>query len=239
MIFNVKKSNFIIYISCLFFGVVLIVRGIISFCCNKDLIFDELLLSIGCSTIPTVVTAFLIDRASEKRNAAKILELRDHFLWGMPQGLMWIMKTIIESYTCKATNNTFHECFKQSILIMKNKQFSDYDFQLETEERKWLLGDSRLGYGLSLCLRDCKAIIDHDHSLEMNGVFSKDELITVAFLYEECERIQKVWRLCEMAEYIECFVDAVIEKIPEIKIKANRIAIIKNGLVDNWIDISK
>ena len=239
MVLNVKKSNFIIYLICLLIGIVLIIGGIILFNCNKDLIWDELFLSIGCSTIPTVITAYLIDQASEKRNKLKILELRNHFLWGMPHGLLWIMKTIIESYPCGITNESFYNCFKSSILVMENKHFSDEDFQIEIEERKRLLNESNLGYGIGLCLRDCKAIIDHDYSLEMNGIFSKDELLTISFLYEECVRIQKLYRICEMAEYLKCLVDAVLERIPEINIKASRVAIIKDNRIDNWIEISK
>ena len=239
MILNVRKSNFIIYVSCLVAGILLIAGAIIAYCVNKETIADELLLSIGCSTIPTVVTAYLIDQASEKRNAAKTRELRDHFLWGMPHGLLWIMKTIIEFYPTGDGSKPFYDSFKDSVSFMKNKEFDDEHFLEQGKEIAKLLNNSYLGYGIGLCLRNCKAIIDHNYELEINSVFTKYELLTIADLYEECERIQKVYRLCEMAEYIRVFVDAVIEWIPEIAERTKRTAIIENERIKNWADISK
>lgn len=239
MIFNVRKSNFIIYVSCLAIGFLMIIGAIIAYCVNKETIADELLLGIGCSTIPTVVTAYLIDQASEKRNAAKTKELRQHFLWGMPHGLLWIMKAIIEFYPTGDGSKPFYDSFKDSVSFMKNKEFDDEHFLEQEKEITKLLSNSYLGYGIGLCLRDCKTIIDHDYELEISSVFSKDELLTIAYLFEECELIQKVYHLCEMAEYIKAFVDVVIERIPEIAERVKRTAIIEKGRIKNWADISK
>ena len=82
MIPNVKKSNFIIYIVCLIVGLVFIGVAILLFMIRPGTIIDEILLSVGCSTIPTVITAYLIDRASEKREIKRIAELRNSFFVG-------------------------------------------------------------------------------------------------------------------------------------------------------------
>ena len=66
MILNVKKSNFIIYVVCLIIGLLFIGIAVLLYVFYPNTIADEIMLSIGCSTIPTVVTAYLIDQASEK-----------------------------------------------------------------------------------------------------------------------------------------------------------------------------
>ena len=205
------------------------------------MLFDEILLSVGCSTIPTVVTAYLIDQASEKRNARRIKELRDHFLWGMPHGLLWIMKIIVEFYipfNDSDGEKSLNELFCESIRTMENKTFDRGDIFTESNEIKELLANHNLGYGIALCCDQCKSILSHDYELEINNVFSKEELLAISYLLDECIIIQKTYRLCEMAELIRIFVKNTIEKISEIKEKASRFAVLKNRRINNWPDIS-
>lgn len=240
MILNVKKSNFIIYAACLGIGLALIAASIVIFYKSNASFFDELLLSIGCSTIPTVITAYLIDQASEKRNIKRIKELRNHFLWGAPHGFLWIMKTIIEFYSPDSNSDciSFYALFKKSVVFMQNKKFDDNDFLAQSNEIKSLLASYNLGYGIELCQRDCKSIIDHNYELEINGIFTKEELLVVSYLFEECEKIQNSYRLCEMAEVIDILVDSVIKTFTEIEEKANRIVKFENKHIFNWAEIS-
>lgn len=239
MIFNVKKSNFIIYIVCLIIGSLFIGLSVLLYVYHSNTLADEILLSIGCSTIPTVVTAYLIDQASEKREGKRIAELRTHFLWGMPHGLLWIMKQVIERYYPfeDSENKSFYSCFVDSVNMMKTVKYGDEELERQKNDIEALLKD--IDYGISLCVRDCQSIISHDYELEINKIFTKNELLAVSYLLEECQRIKKSFILCEMAEYIELFAKNTIENIPETKIKAERTVKIKNRIIGNWYEISK
>ena len=54
----------------------MVIVSIVIYVNNPSTLFDEIIMSLGCSTIPTVATAYLIDRAAEKRDAVKHNELR-------------------------------------------------------------------------------------------------------------------------------------------------------------------
>ena len=215
----------------------MVIVSIVIYVNNPSTLFDEIIMSLGCSTIPTVATAYLIDRAAEKRDAVKHNELRVSFLWGMPHGLLWIAKTIIESYYIGDINceKTFMQSYKEAIVNMEKvpTTFSDDYFK-----KRGLLMD-RMNYGLSLCIRDCKAIIDKSFELEINSIFSKDELIVIRNLHDECMRIREASIIAEMAEYIDVFTESVIEAIPEIKEKFNRTIEMKNNYIINFNEISK
>jgi len=94
-------------------------------------------------------------------------------------------------------------------------------------------------YGLSLCIRDCKAIIDKSFELEINSIFSKEELIVIRNLHDECMKIRESSIIAEMVEYIDVFTWLVIEAIPEIKEKFNRTIEMKNNYIRNFNEISK
>lgn len=239
MILNVKKSNFIIYVVCLIIGLLFIGIAVLLYVFYPNTIADEIMLSIGCSTIPTVVTAYLIDQASEKRENKRILELRNHFLWGMPHGLLWIMKQIIERYhpSVNSTNKSFYDCFIDSVEVMKSINYGYEELEQQKDDIDAILKD--IDYGISLCVRDCQSIISHDYELEINKIFSKEELLAISYLLEECQRIKNSFILSDMAEYIELFVKNIIKSIPETKAKADRNVELKNKIVRNWYEISK
>lgn len=88
-------------------------------------------------------------------------------------------------------------------------------------------------------MRDCQSIISHDYELEINKIFSKEELLAISYLLEECQRIKNSFILFDMAEYIELFVKNTIKSIPETKAKADRNVELKNKIVRNWYEISK
>ena len=239
MVLNVKKSNFFVYAGCLVFGLLLIVASIIMYLQCPNSLFDEIMLSIGCSTIPTVITAYLIDQASEKRDIKRIAELRSDFMWGMPHGLLWIMKIIIERYYPfeSSNNKSMYNCFEDSIRLMASVKYGDEELQRHKNEVEAVLKD--IDYGISLCIDGCRSIISHDYELEINKIFTKDELLAISYLLEECQIIKKTFILSEMAEYIKLFVKNTIEKIPEIYEKTERTVVLKNRIVRNWYDISK
>ena len=157
----------------------------------------------------------------------------------MPHGLLWIMKQIIERYYPfeNSIDKPFYNCFLDSIEVMKSIKFGYEDIEKQSEEINAVLKDIK--YGISLCTRDCQSIISHDYELEINKIFTKEELLAVAYLFEECQKIQKSFILSEMAEYIDLFVKNSIEKIPEIKTKTDRKPELKNKIIRNWYEISK
>ena len=79
MILNVKKSNFVIYLMCLLIAFILIGISMVIFSVNPQTLWDEAFLGIGCSMLPTVITAYLIDQSAEKREAKKLASLRISF----------------------------------------------------------------------------------------------------------------------------------------------------------------
>ena len=216
MILGVKKSNLIIYCIAVFIAILLLLfTAVIIYKYDSTTLWDEVLLSLGCSTIPTVVIAYLIDYAAEKRDNASLIMFRKSFLWGMPHGLVWIAKVIIEKYITEdyVSGFTYKSLYEKALSNMKlvpvcfdSSAYQDRDRLFES-----------LDYGLSLCIRDCKAIIDHSFELEIKKIFSKDELIIIRNLHEDCITIKNNCLISEIAEYIDVFTNEVIENIPEIK----------------------
>lgn len=239
MIFNVKKRNFFIYLFSLVAGFILISIAATLLHFNNSIIIANIFLSIGCSTMPSIIVAYLVDRANETRDLIKVKKLRDSFLWGMPYGLLWIARVIIEEYYPfdNASNISFYSCFKQGITKLRLKRPSSKGiFEYENERNNLM---NKLDYGISLCLRDCKALMEHDFELEINSIFNKDEMLNIKYLYEECEKIKHSYVLSETAEYIELFIKTVYEGINEVKIRLDRNIVFKNRYIDNWFEISK
>lgn len=239
MIWKVKKSNFIVYLWSMAIGVFLIIISIILYCLKCPELVNNIFLSVGCSTIPTVLVAYLIDRANETREAGKIRQLRDSFLWGMPHGLLWISKVIVEEYYPfdDAKGQSFIDVFNTAISNMETIKVFENDFVAYENQRDNLM--KKLDYGISLCLRDCKSILDHEYELQINSIFSKDELINIRYLFEECERIKNSSIIAETAEYIKLFVEEIYKGINEVKIKLDRNIIIENHYIRNWAELSK
>lgn len=239
MIWKVKKSNFIVYFWSFAIGMFLIIISIILYYLKCPELVNNIFLSIGCSTIPTVMVAYLIDRANEIREAEKIRKLRDSFLWGMPYGLLWISKVVIEEYYPfdDTKGQPFINVFNKAISIMETIKVVENDNAAYENQRDNLM--KKLDYGISLCFGHCKSILDHEYELQINSIFSKDELINIRYLFEECERIKNSYLIAETAEYIKVFVEVIYNGIKEVKIKLDRNIIIENHRIRNWIELSK
>lgn len=240
MIANVKKSNFFIYLICSIVGITLIVIAILIFPFCSNVIWDELLLSVGCSTIPTVATAYLIDRASEKRNIKKRKELRRNFMWGIPNGVLWIMKVIVESYCPhQEKEESFLVLFKEAISIMKNTPPNSHALSSERQTVNELFYRKNMNYGITLCEQSCKTILDNSCELELEEVFTKSELLTIESLYEDVQILPVSYVVNELGEYIETIVDNMMNSFTEIKEKAIRTIEIHNGIVKKWSSLTK
>lgn len=235
---GVRRSNFIIYICCLMAGIVLIISAILSYDYIKETFVDELLFGLGCSTIPTVVAAFLIDRASEKRNEYKIESFRLHFLGCIPFGFLSVMKTVIKSFSSGDFEKPFYDAFKESIVAMKGEIYLDKDAERVALRIEQLKKD--LKYGAFLCKKETKDILADVYELEINNIFSNDELLALEFLAENLDGLMESDDLYEMAELLEELVDDMIKSFPkEIGSKTNRTVVVKKGIIRNWLEITK
>jgi len=239
-VLRVNRLNFIIYLSCLLFGIILISIAIVLYHTCQNLLLDEILLGIGASTVPTVLTAYLIDYSSEERQRKRIIELRDHILCGMPYGLLWIMRVIVEEYSSSdiVSGKSLKECFNIAIENMENFYFvNDYDAIDQKAKREKLF--ERLKYGFDLCLRDCGSIVLHEYDFEINGIFIREEIQSIKFLFEECECIPQMTVISEIGERIRVAVDNVCGDIKEVSEMVNRKVTIKKNRISNWIEIIK
>lgn len=235
---GVRKRNFVIYICCLVAGIVLIAAALVAFVFAGESLADELLMGLGCSTIPTIVAAYLIDRASEKRNESKIKTLRSHFLWFLPYGVMSLMRVVIENYPRADGEEAFYDCFDSSISSMKEQTFDSEHPQKEARAIKKLKRD--FSFGMGFCKRVAKSISEHEYELEINDVFSRKELLRIEGLPDDFKEIKESTTLEEMVDLVKDLVDETIDYFPEeIGNRVVRTTIIRNGKIDNWKEITK
>lgn len=236
MVLGVKKKNLIVYIVCLFLGALLIS---LSFLFKSDSVWKDIFIGLGCSSIPTALTAFFIERISVQNEIDKRNRLRNSFLWGLPHGVIWIAKTIIEEYYSSNSNNeiSFIDAFKASIENMEHVNANAYDLEKYAEIRENTI--NKLSYGCSLCIRDGESILQNKYELKIEDIFSEDEILAIQYLYENCNTIKDYSVICEMAECIKQFINVIYERIPEVKAKFDRMAIIENNHIKNLVELSK
>lgn len=236
MVLGVKKKNLIVYIVCLFLGALLIS---LSFLFKSDSVWKDIFIGLGCSSIPTALTAFFIERISVQNEIDKRNRLRSSFLWGLPHGVIWIAKTIIEEYYSSNSNNeiSFIDAFKASIENMEHVNANAYDLEKYAEIRENTI--NKLSYGCSLCIRDGESILQNKYELKIEDIFSEDEILAIQYLYDDCNTIKDYSVICEMAECIKQFINVIYEGIPEVKAKFDRMAIIENNCIKNWVELSK
>ena len=104
-------------------GIVLMAISVFIFAkCYNELHWDEIFMGIGCGLFPTVVVAYLIDFANEKREIERIKSLRETAIWRMSYGLLLVAKIVIEEFgKIKNENNkSFADVYKESINKMKH-----------------------------------------------------------------------------------------------------------------------
>lgn len=234
-IFGVNKGNLIIYLGCTIGALLIIAGGIVCFENAPSSCADEILFGTGCAVFPTVMVAYLIDFANEKRSRTKIMSYRDSFLWGFPHGVLWLAKQVIECFynTNEQSTLSFKVAFDLAISVMKNINDGSYDTYCKTEFKK------NIKYGLGLITRDTKAIIDNQQMLVMNGVFTMDEIKIMEYALSECTTILSCIRISEMGEYVEILVNELYRSLPEIRKKMDRIAIVENNNIRNWSKIQE
>ena len=234
-IIGVNKVNFWIYLGCTIVAFLIITAGIICFVKAPSSCSDEILFGIGCGVFPTIMVAYLIDLANEKRSEKKIISYRDSFLWGFPHGVLWLAKEVIEYFYNKKEQSgfSFKATFDLAISVMKAINDESYNTNLKAKFKE------NIKYGLSLIARDTKAIIDNQQMLVMNGVFTVDEIKIMEYALSECTTILSCIRISEMGEYVEILVDWLYRELPEIRKIMDRIAIVENNNIRNWSEIQK
>lgn len=194
---------------------------------------------MGCSTIPTAITAFLIDSISKKEKLQKQNELRKSFLYSIPYVCLLLSKTIVEEFYQK--NNVkckMIDAFKEAIYNMENnrEQYISLDAHKKRRDKVYHNIESNLK------LYDCsKKINDQKFLMQINKIFTEKELTII-------ENINKYYipdiknhdsLICEMGEFIKILISSLYDSIPEIYIELNIQIVINNkGFISNWVDLS-
>lgn len=232
MILGVKKKNFILYVIFLFFGISLIV---LAFAFIYVVSLKEILLGLGCGFVPTVLTAYFMDRINIISENEKRQNLREVFLFGLPYSVAYVAKIIIEEYYSNALNKeVFKNAFEQSVEEM-SKITSD-DINLNGYENKKIL--KKLSNAFLYYKRDSESLINNKHLLIINNVFSASEIHTITYMKMDIENIEQCYIIAEIADYLKLFVNGLYDKFPEVRAIFDRQAIIEKKHIKNWTELS-
>ena len=235
MLLGLDKHKWFIYITCLIIGAILI--GF-SFVFNGTGIWGDVFLGLGCGAVPSVLTGLFVDLANAKTAKQKHVNLRISLLCGLPHGVMWISKIIIEEFggvACESSNSCI-DAFRKAVCNMQNAPFDGLN-PLEQKERREAILD-RLSYGISLCLRYSQEIIKNKYGLESDGIFSDKELLGIQYLFEQCNLIKEYYLISEMGECIELLIENTYQCLPDIKTFFDRKIVFQKNRIKNWSDIS-
>jgi len=234
MIIGVNRSNFFIYLVCIIVSLLLIVGGIICFYQIPFSCADEILFGIGCGTLPSIIIAYLIDFANEERNNKKIKSCRDFFLFGLPHGVLWLAKEVIQVfYDKKEEDNLSFKC-TFDLAVSKMEDFNNVSYNFYPN-----FIDS-IKYGLDLIVQNAEKIMRNEQLLIIDGVFTQDEILTIKYALDECKTtIRNCACVPENGENIRLLINDFYKDFPEIKVKMDRIAVIKDNKLKNFPDIQK
>lgn len=241
-ILGVPSTNFLIYLIALLIGLALIVPSIVIILECERKPWADLLLALGSGFLPSSIIACLIDRASNKREKNRIAELRKNIEWGLPHGVLFIMKCTIQDYYPfdQFDNETLNSAFEASIKTMQSKYSTDSPYTLkQPQEVKDFL--KRIEYGLHLCIRDTNNILSVSIPLQIDAIFSSDEIHAIGFLNEVSNELLNLspGPLSELAENIEILVTNTIQKIEEIGDKANCNISMVNRQIEDWPNVTE
>lgn len=229
---GVKSSNFIVYLICLVAGFVLVGIAIILYVTKQDSFVVNLLVGLGCSALPTALTAYFIDSLTDKRNLDRVRRLRNDNLWTVPHCFYRISKIIVERYsTGDSKDKSLIQCVKDSFAALKVRHFDSENEYDKFAELGDLLDD--LSDIFRLCKNDTNEILRDKHTFQTEGIFSNDELIVLRETEEDCTRIMMESNLKEALESIGIMIERAYGGIDEIKNKLDGIAEIEGGHLKN------
>lgn len=160
MILGLDKRKWLVYVTSFIAGVLLI--GL-SFVFNDKNVWKDIFLGLGCGVVPSVLTGLFVDLANVKVARQKQANLRTVFLCGLPHGVMWISKIIIEEFgdsSCESSRTCINAFYK-AVHNMQSELSDDSNFLCQKEKRERIL--SKLSYGISLCTRDSQEIIKNKY----------------------------------------------------------------------------
>lgn len=172
MKFESKKYNFITYLILFILGVSLVIAS--ALLKNKCEVWPDIMMGLGCSTIPTAIAGYLIDKINNKNVINRFKAVRKFSLWALPFGVFEMAKNVVESY-CDTKNIkiSFKSAFDCAIDFMNNK--GKNDFNMNIDECKVFL--KRLDYAFNICIKDSKIILDNKLQLLMDNIFLNKNLL--------------------------------------------------------------
>ena len=232
MILGVKKGNFIIYVTCFVVGVCFIV---FSFICNKICDLKDIFIGIGCSFIPSSLTAFFLDRINIKADNDKRKQLRNTFSYKLTLGVCYIAKIIIEEfYGADGEDISFLGSFNKAVENAEEIKEEIKDAEITHKRRDAI--KNRLSYGLFLCEADANFILQNEFGLIESNVFAKDEIASIKNILLICKEITDISYIAEMVEEIQILINSACD-IPKIKEIFQKQILIKKAKIRNWTEI--
>ena len=215
MFLGVNKFNFFIYFILFLLALIFIGIAVILYYMCPSNIWYEILLSLGCSIIPTTLTAYFIDLAAEKRKQKTNKKLRKSFMGSIPFGIFNVAKVIIEKYgnDNPIENVSLKHLFEHAISNMERIEVSDEVEYIKNREDII----QKMKNSFSLFAKNCNLIIDCSYMLQINSVFSEQEIITLNNMKNDYKLILEYGVLSEMGEAIKILVNNGVDYFPEIK----------------------
>ena len=212
--------------------------SIILYATKQDSYVINLLVGLGCSALPTALTAYFIDSLTDKRNLMRVRKLRSDNLWSLPYSFYQISKIIAERYhPGDNKDKTLIQCVKDSFLALTLRRYSSEDPYDKSSELSDLLDD--LNASFRLIKNDITDILEDKHTFEAEGVFSRDDITALKNIIEGCERIEVESELETALEGIKLMIDEAYENIGEIQEILNNIAVLEDSHLKNVSDFNK
>ena len=210
MILGIKKKNFIIYIIVLFIGIVCIVC---SYFCNE--ILKDLLSNIGWGFVPSIITAYLIDRVNIQNDNKRKNDVRTYFLKGLTVNSVFLAKNIInEFYDGDEVNESLYNVCKKTIEDYIDLEFKNKNIEIETKENK---ESKRHIIAQVLGCKEKACEIDKDISkLMINEILNENEIAHIRSFIMVCNEISVNTNLIDFADKLGEMIE-YLYSIKEIK----------------------
>lgn len=229
MILGVKKRNFFLYFICFIVGLFFLT---LPFFCSKIYCIKDVFIGLGCSFIPSSLTAFFLDRVNIKAENNKRQRLRNTFSYGMKVGIYWVAKIIIEEfYVNDKENDSFLTIFEESVNNAENIKYEIKDAEITCKKRMDIV--ERLSYGLSLCIKDSNLILQNKIGLIENNIFTNDEISNIQCILQVCMEIPNISSITIMIEEVQNLINYACV-MPEVGKNFQKQILISKSKIKNW-----
>ena len=236
---NGKKLSKLVYITILIVGSCFIILGA-SFYSRLTKPWPEILIGIGCSTIPTVILTYLIERINLKDLVAKKEMYKNSVVCQVPYAIAKTAQLIINTFMPiekDQSQNSFQDLLRLSINNMKSINPGEDEITKHANIRDAFL--KRLKFPFSIICETYKRIDTNKDFFLINNIFSEEEIIFYYNLREEFDYSLNLSLISEIGEGLEEFFNYVVQYSPKVKKLLETKPTLKNGIIQHWDAIVK